>query len=119
MPDKELDAIKAKITDPIVREWADTLKAKSRTKLFAFLQFWDWSRAHAFKDPKTGAERVGYWQSGAELLADYDRCALPTATPEEKFRHLKIAMEFAENKVQGRVIAKVRPRKRQNQNSRC
>jgi hypothetical protein len=41
---------------------------------------------------------VSYWKSGAELLADYDRCAVPSSTPEEKFRHLKIAMEFVKNK---------------------
>jgi len=98
MPYKGLDALKAKITDPVVRKWADTLKSKSRTKLFTFLQFWDWSREVRVKDPKTGEERVGYWQSGEELLADYDRCALPATTPEEKFRHLRIAMEFVKNK---------------------
>ncbi|MGD0176392.1 MAG: hypothetical protein ABSC50_06160 [Candidatus Bathyarchaeia archaeon] len=41
MPYKGLDALKAKITDPVIRKWADTLKAKSRTKLFTLLQFWD------------------------------------------------------------------------------
>ena len=39
MPYKGLEALKAKIDDPVIREWADTLKAKSRTKLFTFLQF--------------------------------------------------------------------------------
>jgi hypothetical protein len=98
MPYKGLDALKAKITDPVVRKWADTLKPKSRTKLFTFLQFWDWAREVVAKDPQTGVEKVRYWRSGEELLADYDRCALPTSTPEEKFRHLTIAMEFVKSK---------------------
>jgi hypothetical protein len=54
---------------------ADTLKPKSRTKLFTLLQFWDWASEVIAKDPKTGEEKVRYWKSGEELLADYDRCA--------------------------------------------
>jgi hypothetical protein len=58
-----LDALKAKITDPVVRKWADTLKVKSRTKLFIFLQFWDWASEVFAKDPQTGEEKVRYWKS--------------------------------------------------------
>ena len=53
MPYKGLDALKAKITDPVIRKWADTLKAKSRTKLFTLLQFWDWASEVIAKDPKS------------------------------------------------------------------
>lgn len=75
MPYKDLDALKAKIDDPVIRKWADTLKPKSRTKLFTFLQFWGWAKEHTVKDPKTGEEKVvSYWKSGEELLADYDAC---------------------------------------------
>lgn len=72
MPYKGLDALKAKITDSVIRKWADTLNAKSRTKLFTLFQFWDWASEVIAKDPKTGEEKVRYWK---ELLADYDRCA--------------------------------------------
>jgi hypothetical protein len=75
VPYKGLDALKAKITDPVIRKWADTLKAQSRTKLFTLLQFWDWASEVIAKDPKTEEEKVRYWKSGEELLADYDRCA--------------------------------------------
>jgi hypothetical protein len=32
-----------------------------------------------------------------ELLADYDNFAIPSNKPEQKFKHLKIAMEFVKN----------------------
>jgi hypothetical protein len=51
------------------------------------------------KTLKLGRRRkIRYWKTGADLLADYDRYALPSTTPEEKFRHLTIAMEFVKNK---------------------
>jgi hypothetical protein len=98
MPYEGLAALKAKIDDPVVREWADSLKEKSRTKLFTFLQFWEWAKEHKVTDPKTGEEKVvSYWKSGKELLADYDRFKT-SGKPELEFRHLKVAMEFVKNK---------------------
>ena len=59
MPYKGPDALKAKIDDPVVRAWAlYTLKDESRTKLFAFLQFWRWAKRRTVKDPNTGEEKV-------------------------------------------------------------
>jgi hypothetical protein len=69
MPYKGLYALKAKITDPVICQWADTLKPKSRTKLFAFLQFWDWAREVIAKDPQTGEEKED------SLLEDWRRLA--------------------------------------------
>jgi hypothetical protein len=84
---KGLDALKPKTDDPLIRSWADTLKPKSRTKLFVFLQFWEWARKHSVEDPKTGEE----------MLADYDRCHT-SGKPELEFRHLRNAKEFVKNK---------------------
>ena len=98
MPYKGLDALKAKIDDPVVRAWADTLKDKSRTKLFAFLQFWQWAKRRTVKDANTDEEKVvGYWDSGEEMLADYDRCHT-SGKPELEFRNFEIAKEFVKNK---------------------
>jgi len=62
MPYKGLDALMAKIDDSVIREWADTLKAKPRTRLFALLRFWGWIGKHTFKDPQNGEDKVGYWK---------------------------------------------------------
>jgi hypothetical protein len=72
MPYKGLDALKAKIDDPAIRKWADSFKPKSRTKLHAFLKFWQWAKRRTEKHKKTRKEKtVGYWNSAQEMLSDH------------------------------------------------
>jgi len=98
LPYKGLDALKARIDDPTIRAWADTLKPKSHTKLHSFILFWDWAKRRTERDPKTGkVHRVGYWSTAKEMLADHWRC-LHSKQAERPYKHLEIVKKYLKSK---------------------
>ena len=98
MPYKGLDALKARIDDPIIRKWADTLKPKSHTKLHSFILYWEWAKKRTEKDPKTGKMRkAGYWSTAQEMLSDHWRC-LQSKQPERTYTHLEIVKKYVKSK---------------------
>jgi integrase len=98
MPYKGLGVLKTKIDDPAIRKWADSLKPKSRTKLHAFLKFWQWAKKRTEKHKQTGKQKtVGFWNSAQEMLSDHTR-RLRSGDPDQQFRHLEIAKEYVRGK---------------------
>jgi hypothetical protein len=80
-----LSRLKEKITEPIVRKWADTLKDGDKTTLHCVLKYLTWVRE------KT------YFDSAQQMLDDQKLCK-QSNDDDIKHKHLGIVMEYVGTK---------------------
>ncbi len=85
MPYKGLDKLKEKITEPCVKEWADTLKEGDKTTLYGVLKYLDWVRENE------------YFQSAQEMLDDQKLC-MQSTDEDVKYKHLEIVKKYVGGK---------------------
>jgi hypothetical protein len=81
LPYKGLDKLKEQITEPIVRQWADTLKEGDKTTLHGVLKYLGW-----IKDQKL-------FESTQQMLDDQKLC-MNSNDEDVKQKHLGIAKKY-------------------------
>ena len=83
-----MDALRRRTADPLILEWAEGLKDKSRTKLYEVIIFWEWVKANE------------YFSTAREMIEDHVRC-LQSTDGKTQYKHHGMVKKYIRRKGTG------------------